>query len=152
MSEGTSRNLSKSISEGVSGRDVAVGTTSSLYEEDVNNAARAARPTSGWQTTARSTYANFLVFFNYTTFFLSRLGKDLFQTAMCHFYSERVLPNHITDLMCVQQRLQAERMSTFNRYNVIINRVSSMTSTVEHSPLTVSLVSESTVTSTSSYH
>lgn len=151
MSEGASRNISKSISEGVSGRDVAVGTASSLYEEDgVNNAT--ARPTSGWQTTARSTYANFLVIFNYTTFFLSRLGKDLFQTAMCHFYSERVLPSHITDLMRVQQRLQAERMSTFNRYNVIINRASSMTSTMERSPLAVAFVSESTITSTSSYH
>lgn len=149
MSEGTSRNISKSISEGVSGQDVAVGTTSSLYEEDANNAE--ARPTSGWQTTTRSTYENFLVIFNYTTFFLSRLGKDLFQTAMCHFYSERVLPSHITDLMCVHKRLCSERMSTFNRYNVIINRTSSMTSTMERSA--ASLVSETTVTSsTRSYH
>lgn len=150
MSEGTSRNISKSISEGVSGHDVAVVTTSSLYEEDAVNAA--ARPTSGWQTTARSTYENFLVIFNYTTFFLNRLGKDLFQTAMCHFYSERVLPNHITDLMCVHKRLYAERISASNRYNVIINRTSSMTSTMER-PLVVPLVSESTVTSsTRSYH
>lgn len=151
MSEGTSRNISKSISEGVSGRDVAVGTTSSLYEEDANNTA--ARSTSGWQTTTRSTYENFLVIFNYIRFFLNRLGKDLFQTAMCHFYSERVLPSHITDLMCVQKRLNEERMSAFNRYNVIINRTSSMTSTMERSPLAVSLVSESNVTSsTRSYH
>lgn len=151
MSEETSRNISKSISEGVSGKDVAVGTTSSLYEEDANNAA--SRPTSGWQTTARSTYEHFLVIFNYTTFFLSRLLKDLFQTAMCHFYSERVLPSHITDLICVHKRLYAERVSAFNRYNVIINRTPSMTSTMDRSPLAVSLVSESAVTSsTRSYH
>lgn len=150
MSEGTSRNISKSISEGVSGHDVAVGTTSSLYEEDAINGA--AKPTSGWQTTARSTYETFLVIFNYTTFFLNRLGKDLFQTAMCYFYSDRVLPSHITDLMYVHKRLNAERSSAFNRYNVIINRTSSMTSTMER-PLAVPIVSECTVTSsTRSYH
>lgn len=148
MSEEASRNISKSISEGVSGRGVAVGTTSSLYEQEDANIA-AARPTSRWQTTARSTYENFLVIFNYTTFFLSRLGKDLFQTIMCYFYSERVLPSHITDLICVQKRLYAERMSAFNRYNLIINR----TSTMERNPLAMSLVSENTVTSsTRSYH
>lgn len=150
MSEKSSRNISKSISEGVSGRDVAVGTTSSLYER--NAFFHIAGPTSEWPTTARSTYENFFVILNYAQFFLTRLGKDLLQTAMCCFYSEQVLPGHITDLMCVQRRLYAERTSNYNRYNVIINRASTMT-TMKRSPHALRLVSEGTVTSsTRSFH
>lgn len=151
MSEKASRNISKSIPEGVSGRDVAVGTTSSLYEKNSLNATT--RPTTEWQTTARSTYENLFVIFNYCNFFLNRLGKDLFQTAMCYFYTERVLPCHITDLMCVQRRLYAERTSTHNRYNVIINRTSSITSMMERRSLALPAVSGNTVTSPArSYH
>lgn len=147
MSEGTSRNLSKSISEGVSGKDVAVGTTSSLYEENANNTD--ARPRPGWQPAPRSTYEHLLVIFNYIIFFLSRLGKDLFQSVMCYFYSERVLPYHITDLIRVQQRLCAERISSSNRYNVIINRAS----LVERRSPAVPFLSKNNVSSsTRSYH
>lgn len=147
MSEGTSRNLSKSISEGVSGKDVAVGTTSSLYEENANNTD--ARPRPGWQPTPRSTYEHFLVIINYIIFFLSRFGKDLFQTAMCHFYSERVLPYHITDLIRVQKRLYAERMSSSNRYNVIINRTTLMK---RRAPAVAFLSKNNVTSSTRSYH
>lgn len=67
----------------------------------------------------RSTYDSFFWLCSYIAMFMKRLGKDLFQSFLYNIYSERVLPDHIADLISVHKRLRVEReehMGTYSRY------------------------------------
>lgn len=58
------------------------------------------------QTSTRPTYEIFIYLLRYCIMFIFRLGRDLFQSVMLYFYSEKVLPNHIVDLMNAQKIIQ----------------------------------------------
>ncbi|KAJ0174579.1 hypothetical protein K1T71_009687 [Dendrolimus kikuchii] len=62
-------------------------------------------------SSTRSTYESFFWFFCYTKMFIFRLAKDLTQSALSYFYSGPVLPDHIVNLMRVQQTLREQRES-----------------------------------------
>lgn len=71
-----------------------------------------------------STYELVLWFYYYSKMFIFRLAKDLTQLALSYFYSEQILPDHILELIRVQQahRKQSEtQISTCCRYNLITN-------------------------------
>lgn len=74
------------------------------------------------QASTRPTYELFSYLLRYCIMFIYRLGRDLFQSVMLYFFSERVLPNHIVDLMNAQKIIQFERdlqTAAYSRYNVI---------------------------------
>lgn len=96
-------------SENISLQSNIASGNSSVTTEDVEN-------------TKSNTYDHISSLFVYSKMFLTRLGKDLFSSIMNYFYSERVLPNHILDLINTQKRLRLEReinTSTYTRCSVI---------------------------------
>lgn len=61
------------------------------------------------QTSSRSKYEIFFCLISYYKMFLYRLGKDLIQSVMFYFYSDRVLPEHILDLINAQKQILIQR-------------------------------------------
>lgn len=99
-------------------------------------------------TPTQTTYESFLWVLNYTKMFVTRLSRDLFESARSYFRSEQILPDHIDNLMKVQSDLCKERelhSATYSRYNVI--KRSSNNTSPGHSIQSISLVPESTITS-----
>lgn len=99
------------------------------------------------ETSTQTTYESFFWFLFYAKMFVTRLGRDLFQSAKRYFYPNQVLPDHIIGLMKVHSDLCKERESrptTYCRYNDAI-RPSSIKSSAAHSIQSISLVPENTV-------
>jgi hypothetical protein len=122
--------ISKSRSGNISLNGPAIAGNSSPTIEDA-------------ETSSQSTYGSFKWFFSYAKMFMTRLGKDLIQSAMWYFYSDEVLPEHIIHLMHVQLDLYQEReiqSASYSRYNVI-----KRFSNTEHSTQTLSLVAEKAI-------
>lgn len=61
------------------------------------------------QASSRSKYEIFFCLISYYKMFLYRLGKDLVQSVMFYFYSDRVLPDHILDLINAQKQILLQR-------------------------------------------
>lgn len=83
--------------------------TQTTVSDSLNNRGNEVAETG--QTSTQSTYETFFSLLKYSKMFITRLGKDLYQSGMFYFYSDQVLPSHIVDLMRIQNNLQVERES-----------------------------------------
>lgn len=138
MNEETHSVVRENITEESSQRNIGRATTNLAIDTITS-------PCNDVQIPTRSTYASFFWLLNYLKMFLARLGKDLYHSILWYFQRERVLPDHIADLMRVQQMQRMEhdsRTATYSRYNIV--RRSCSTVMIERSTQIVSLVPEST--------